>query len=281
MSVDATTEAVDDETAEALDAQSLEAQRDVLLEENQRLREEYARAKRSQYRRTAIGLIVIGALAALGGALFPVVRTVLFALAGIGVFGGLLTLFLTPERFIAADVGSGVYGAMASNEEAVVADLGLSNERVYVPVEDGTRLYVPQVADATVPEDDLDQVFVVTADDSTRGVAFEPTGEPLFEDFERALRGDLESAPEPLAEQLADALVEQFELVDSVGTEVDDEQVTLELTGSAYGDVSQFDHPVVSVVATGLARGLDTSVRTEVSADEDPTIVVCRWDSAE
>lgn len=278
MSTPPTADAQESPETDQLDREDLEAQRDVLLEENQRLRDEYARAKRAQYRRTAIGLVLTGGLAAVAGYLFPVARTVLFVLAGIGIFGGVLTAFLTPERFIAADLGAQVYGALADNEDAIVGDLGLSEERVYVPTEGGTRLYVPQQAEARVPESDLDQVFVVTDDETTRGVAFEPTGEPLFDEFERALTGDLESTPEPLADQLVDALVSQFELVDSVGVELGDEQATFELVGAAYGEITRFDHPVASVLAVGLSHGLDRPVRVEVDADGERPIISCRWE---
>lgn len=281
MSAEASSDREDRAETDEYDHADLEAQRDVLLEENQRLREEYSRAKRAQYRRTAVGLVLTGALAAVAGYLFPVARTVLFVLAGIGIFGGVLTAFLTPERFIAADVGAQVYGALADNESAIVSDLGLSEERVYVPTEDGTRLYVPQQAEARVPRSDLDQVFVVTDDETTRGVAFEPTGEPLFDEFERTVTGDLATDPEPLTDQLVDALVSQFELVDSVGVDLGDQQATFELVDPAYGDVNRFDHPVASVLAVGLSHGLDRPVRIDVDADEERPIIRCHWDDRE
>jgi len=40
--------------------------------------------------------------------------------------------------------------------------------------------------------------------------------------------------------------------------------VTVEFTGLAYGRIDRIDHPVCSLVATGLAVGLDAPIRVEV-----------------
>lgn len=283
-------------SAEELDDQAeLAAQIDLLAEENRRLRREYARARRSQYRRTALGLVGLGLLAVGGAAVFPEARTVLLALGATGLFAGLLTYYLTPEQFIPARVGERVYAALAANGAVLAADLGLADERVYVPTgdpDDPVRLFLPQHEDYEVPDGDaLGDVFVVTGDERARGVSLKPTGQALFGEFERALAGPLSDDPGTLAEQLADALVEQFELVDStrVDAAVDDEgedgdgrggdRVTVGVSGSAYGAVDRFDHPVASVLATGLVHGLDAPVAVDVTPGDDRTdyLVTATW----
>ena len=278
---DAMSEAVTDETeqppaadsdgtdGDTPDRATLAAQVDLLREENRRLREEYTRARRSNYRRTALGLALVGAVAAGAGILFPGARTVLFALGATGIFGALLTYYLTPERFIAVSVGEAIYRAFADNGRALADDLGLG-EPVYVPraVADDVRLYVPQ-ADAdgatALPKDDaLDPGFVIG--DETRGLALVPTGDTLFEEFERSLTGPLAERPGTLAEQLADGLIEQFELVDGADVDASRERVTVGISGPAYGDVGRFDHPVASFLAGGFARAFD--VPTDVTVTE-------------
>jgi len=76
---------------------------------------------------------------------FPDGREVLFALAAVGLFGGVLTYYLTPGTFVAADVGERIYAAMAANEAAIAGELGLSDDRIYVPAGEpvDARLYVP------------------------------------------------------------------------------------------------------------------------------------------
>ena len=265
----------------------LRARIDLLEEENRRLREEYVRARRSQYRRTAAALVAVGLLALGAAALFPVARTVLIALGGVGVFAGLLTYYLTPERFVPARVGERVYGAYADSAAAIVADLGLADERVYVPTGDDSagRLFVPQQEGYTIPETDaLRQAFVVTDDPTSRGATFTPTGGSLFEEFEQALSGSLAATPAQAAQQLADGLVEQFELVDSA--QVDDTEpgrVTVAVDGSAYGGLDRFDHPVVSLLAVGLARAVDGPVGASVTEGDDrfDALVTLRWETDE
>lgn len=246
----------------------LRARVELLAEENRRLREEYARARQSQHRRTAYGLGGLGVVALLGGLLFPASRTVLFALGGTGVFLAVLTVYLAPETFLPASLGRTVYAALARNEAAVVAELGLSERRVYVPTgPDDVRLFVPQHDDYAIPDDAaLSSSFVVTDDPETRGLALDPTGDGLAAEFERAVTGDGGSDPSTLAAQVADALVEQFELVDSATPDVDPNggRVTLAVDDSAYGALDRFDHPVASVLACVAARRLDRSVELAV-----------------
>lgn len=262
----------------------LAARVELLEAENRRLRAEYARTRRSQYHRTAIGLATIGAVAVLGGIAFPAGTTVLFSLGAIGVFAAILTYYLTPERFVAATVGKAVYAAHAENGDAVVSELGLSGQYLYVPLENPNRaatLYVPQVEDATVPsESALDAVFVVD-EDGQRGVSLRPAGGALFVEFERTLADPLADDPGSLADQLADGLVEVFELADGVDPELstDGTQCVFGITGSALGSVDRFDHPVDSFLATGFAVGLDRPVEMTVTRGDErfDHRVTCSW----
>ena len=264
----------------------LRTQVELLAEENERLRDSYTRAKQTQYRRTALGLAAVGAVAAAGGVFVPTASTVLFALAGTGLFGGILTYYLTPERFIAADVGRDVYATLADNEAALVGELGLTSARVYVPVPEAevpVRLFVPHEPDAGLPAPESLTEQSVVADPGTRGLALSPSATRLLDSLEAALRGSLAESPPELAAQLSDALVEQFELVDAADPELDPDgdSCRIAVSGSAYGPLDRFDHPVVSLLAAGFARGLSVPVRTEVTTDADgASVVTLRWDDA-
>ncbi|MDS0475729.1 hypothetical protein [Natrinema sp. 1APR25-10V2] len=274
VTTDQPTEATDDRLA-------LAARAELLEEENRRLRAEYARTRQSQYRRTAAGLALVGGLAALGGLVFPNGRTVLFALAATGLFGGVLTYYLTPGTFVAADVSARVYAALAANEAAITDALGLGDDRIYLPGTD-VRLYVPQRATDDLPTaDDLEGP--IQTDPAHRGLVLEPTGATLFEEFERALTADLATAPAPLATQLADGLVEQFELAGSAESniDVDSGRVTVAVDNSVFGDVDRFDHPIASFLAVGFATGLERPIRLEVTPGDERAewLVTCRWDA--
>lgn len=281
----------DTENEHEASATDLSAQLEVLTEENQRLREEYARARRTQYRRTAVALAIVGSLGLLGGALFPDARTVLLALGGAGVFAAVMTYFLTPEQFISAEVGEGVYRALAGTETALVDELGLQDDHIYIPTHDASggpaaRLFVPQHAEYDLPDrSSLDSLFVIPTAEEKRGIAIHPTGEQLFDEFERTLSEPLGAEAEVLATQLTDGLIEQFELVRSVTAELDGDgtRVSVAIGGSAYGAVNRFDHPVMSFLGVGFAVGLDRAVTvdsTSTDGDRAEYLVTCSWSGA-
>ncbi|WP_129115394.1 hypothetical protein [Halegenticoccus tardaugens] len=274
-----------DEVDEQPDPSDLVAQVDLLRAENRRLRQEYTQAKRTQYRRTALGLALVGALATGAAAVFPSAQTVFLVLGGTGLFSAVLTYYLTPERFIAASVGERVYGALADTHAAVTVELGLQDARIYVPTggDPVARLFVPQYGDHELPDsEELDSVFVASEEERRRGVSFVPTGSALFVEFDRTRTGSLGETPTELADQLVNALVEVFELADGAAVDVDskDGRATFRVDASAYGSEVRFDHPVVSFLAVGLAVGLSEPVTSEVhDADAADFLVTCRWGS--
>lgn len=269
-------------TADGPDPASMAARIETLEGEIERLETELVDARRTSYRRTAAGLAALGGLALAGAALFPGVRTVLIALGGTGLFGALLTYYLTPERFVGAGVAGGVYGALAANLEAITAELELSDAAVYVPVdaEPPVRLYVPEQPPdvAGVPDaETLRTTFVVTP--QHRGLSLRPTGGPLRDEFVDAT-APLPTTPDDLARATCEALVEQFELVDTADPDVGDGRVSVRVTGSAYGPVDRFDHPVASFLGVSFSTTLDRPVALEVTPDESGTyLVTCRWDT--
>lgn len=255
---------------------------DELRAENRRLREQYARIRRANDRRTAVGLSVVGGLAGVAAVAFPSVRVVLVALAGTGLFAAVLTYYLSPERAIPASVGERVYTALADNEAALATELDLRDERIYVPTPDGdapAKLFAPQRRDYEVPPASaLESVLVVTDSPHHRGVALYPSGGYLFEEFAEALPDDIERDRARLADQLADGLVEQFELADSAVPEVGpDSDVTVAVSGSAYGPADRPDHPVASFFGVGFAVALREPVAVEVAETDgsDEYVVAC------
>ena len=268
-----------DESASTADtSESLQTRVAVLEAENRQLREEYARARQTTYRRTAVSLLVVGLLGIAGGVVFLDARTVLFALGGTGIFAGVLTYFITPERFISAEVGGRIFEAARADREAAIDELGLRGEPVYVPG-DEVRLFVPRDTDAPLPESltDLD-LFVVPEDPTTGGVAFHPTGVPLFEEFSDTMDQSLGTRPQSAAPVLADALVEVFELADSVESAVDTDtqRVTFEVRGAGLGDPTAIDHPIASFLSVSLVEALAEPVEVTVT-EEDPLTVTCRY----
>ena len=266
------------------DPAALAARVETLEGELERLRAELAAARRTSYRRSAAGMGLLGALALAGAYLFPGVRTVLVALGGTGLFGAVLTYYLTPDRFVGAGVAAGVYDALAGDLEAVAAEFELSETAVYVPGggDPSIRLYIPEQPPnvAGLPDDDALRNALVVAPDH-RGLSLRPTGGALYAELEEAA-APLPEAPPALAATVGEALVEQFELVETADPDLDldESRATFRVTDSAYGHVDRLDHPVGSLVATALASVLERPVELDVTAADDPAayLVTCRWD---
>lgn len=277
-----TAQATEDEGASV---EELETAVAVLREENQRLRAEHRRLLQAKYRRSAQGLGVIALIAIGGATVVPAIRTLLLTVAAIAAFGGLLTYYLTPERFVAATVGESVYDAVAQTGEDLVDELGLHYDQIYLPTDTGRiRVYIPQHRDYTIPDrDEVGGLFVVSDTDENRGVALTPTGRDLVAELEATITGELTAASAP--DQLAEALVEQFELADTATIDSQEPgRVTFAVAGSAYGDVERFDHPIASVLATGLATTLDRPVELETTTSENArvdSLITCRWEPDE
>lgn len=274
----------EDEAAER-SREELLMQLELLTEENQQLRESYSQVKQTQYQRTAIGLSVIGILAVISGLVVQSASDVLLILGGIGLFGGALTYYITPEQFVSADVGRNIYTTLAGNEAAIISELGLSERRLYVPTGNGNvRLFIPQQDTKSLPRVELlEQTIVVPENEDPRGLALDPSGERLFTAFEEALVGGLATAPEALAEQLSDAIIEQFELAETITTELDESnsQLVVAVSSSVYGPPDRLDHPIPSLLATGLAQGLDlpiTVTHTDTPDTQADFTLICRWD---
>lgn len=253
-----------------------------LEEENERLRARYSTARQSQHRRTALGLAGVGLFAGGLAGVVPMVREPLIGIAAIGLFSAVLTWYLTPERFIPADVGQSVFEPLSRNEASLADQLGLSDERIYLETEAGFRLYIPQRSSEQLPDvADLTHPLVVADGADESGLSLEPSGAGLYREH-RATRSSQPKAVSKAAAQLGESLREHFELVRSYEFDVDadDSRVTVELTEPAYDDPAVFDHPIVSFLGVGLADQLNKPVRVEVAeldSDAETWSVTLRW----
>lgn len=277
----------EESSEQSIEHSELAAQVDLLAAENRRLRDRLAERQQSRYRDTALGLIGVGLLCGILGYFTPAASTVLFALAGTGLFAGVLTYFLTPKRFISADVGQRVYSATAQSFTRLCDDLGLSDRRIYLAAHtDETTtesdldswLFIPQTQDTEIPATDaFDSAFLV--EDDRRGLAVQPTGGDLVTAIRDSLTEPFGDTPEMLCSQLTDAIIEDLELAKSAEYDIDqaDRRVSVRFTGALYGDGTQFDHPIVSIMAVGLAAGLQTAIETTVT-ESDPLAVTFRWE---
>lgn len=265
----------------------LRAELEARLAEIERLKAALEKSTRRRYRRSAVGFVLLGLLGIGGAIVFPASRSVLLALGGSGVFVGLLTWYITPERFVPVSLADKIYRTLVSNQRGLIRDLGLSDTRVYVPTPrtgggtPGTVLFIPHSDRYRLPAPDrLRDETIHSETDRSRGIALRPIGVGLFEEFERVLSGPLGDTPGQLLGQLTEGVVEQFELAESAIPDErrSDGELVIKLNGLELGTVDDLDHPAVSFIATGLAIGLNRAVRVEtepIDADDRGGLMIC------
>lgn len=274
----------DTEATEADDEEDIESTIAELEAELARLREEYDAARRTQYQRTAVGLGIIGIVALASGAAIVPVREVLTVLGVTGLFGAVITYYITPETFIAADIGERVSADLAENLGEIVVELGLTTNRIYIPTETtpSVRLFIPRVDPYSIPDTDaLTDTLVITSKKETHGIALTPAGNRLFDSFEQTRDGPLTADPTVVADQLATGLTDGLELAADVETERTTEQIiTVRMTQTQFGTADRFDNPATSFFAVGLATALNTPIEVEYHDTEQPRTIRANfsWD---
>jgi hypothetical protein len=232
---------------------------------------------------------VVGGLSLVAALLFPALQTIFIAFGGTGVFAGIVTFYLTPERFVSASVSDTLFDTLSDVEQHLIRELELQAEAVYVPTASrpGTnaRLFIPQHVEYVVPDpEQLGELFVTSAVEAEQGVSLPPTGDRLYTAFEQAASGELGDDPSAIATQLTAALSEQFEVVYETTIEISDENrsASIAFDTPAFGDIHQLDHPVVSLLAVGFATGLDRPVTVDTREDDRFSgVVTVSWDTAE
>ena len=237
------------------------------------------------YRRGSAVLALLGTLALVGAIALPHSRSVLVAFGATGLFGAALLRYVRPGQPLGARVGESVYAALAQTGEELVADLDLSNQRIYVPTAGGgdgsppARLFVPAERDAPVPGPDDPAALSVGDADHFSGITVRPSGAGLYREFVEASHDPPPTQPAPVASQVTDALSNRYELVEGASMEVGRESVTFTLTGCVYGDLGRFDHPVASFPAVCLVAALDAPVSVDVAVRDagDAYSVTCTW----
>lgn len=277
-SVDPSTAGTDrSREATAADRVELERRVERLRARNERLRSGADDSRRHRRRLAAVGFVGLGLLSFASAFVAADGQTVLFALGGVGLFAGLLTRTVTGGRFLERGDAERVYATCATNYDALLADRDLAAERWYLPTDDDrVRLFVP--ADATDAPPSLAERTAVGVDE--RGLVLEPIGT----DFVREITetgSATPTTPTAMIEQSSEALEARFEFATGVEPVVDAEEGRAEIavTGSAFGPVDRFDHPVASIFAAGLADVLERPVRLAVTDETDrgEWLVRCEW----
>lgn len=242
-------------------------------------------------------LVGIGVVGVAGGVvatetalLSATLGPVLLAVGAVCLVGGVLAWTLFGEQGIPATTARGVYESLSANQESLLAVFELSEKPVYVPTgrdpesEPRDAVRVLYLADeVTAPETVDADVTVLGGGPGKRGVALEPAAGPFLARFHRDLPGEPSDDIDTLADQLADAAVESFDLATSVRTVADatSPDAVFEISGQRLGSTTR-DSPAISFLAAGLAAVLQAPIVLTVD-DRDPerTRISCRRLDAE
>jgi uncharacterized membrane protein YidH (DUF202 family) len=233
----------------------------------------------------ALGIVIIAIMFLLAGgdsldtkvkAISDSQLSMLIVLAGILISTlGVLLYFLSPARFLRADVASAMTYSGVANINKVLAALMIEAPGVYLPASmvGATRVFITVSGDvfqATVPRDP--GLVFVTPGAGSPGILLEPPGHGLL-----AYAREIGAAftDEGLENEIKDALENSLELAS--GVTVKREQDTISVTMSDLANAglceairkdsprtcTQTGCPVCSFVACMIAEGTGRMVRIE------------------
>jgi hypothetical protein len=179
----------------------------------------------------------IGLLAA--AVVVPTFGTLLVAWGGTALFVALVLQFVLAGPTLSATVTTDIYETMARNARKGREPV----QHRYVPDEGGT------LVTGTDERDPVGKRLLATVEDGP--------GETLSDHLSL----------------LVDVLVNDLELAGQVQAEGTDHGATVTVIDSRVGTGELFDHPVVSVLGVGLARGLDAPIAVESSVEDGALLV--------
>ncbi|QLK26367.1 hypothetical protein HYG81_01740 [Natrinema zhouii] len=255
----------------------LENRIDRLTARNERLHDHVGWIDRSGAIPSTLGFVGLSVLSAVGAFVVPSAQSVLLAIAGIGITGVVLSNAVARGEFIERGDAEEVYAACAANYDAMIATFDHAEDRLYLPGDDGRiRLFVPRRSDEFPESGDA----LVAGDADRQGLVLEPIGNGFVREVEGAVADAMLATPAAMVEQLTDALEDRFEFVAATDSIVEAGRAEVAVSGSAFGPVDRFDHPVASILAVGLATHLERPVRLEVTDETDrgEWLVSCHWE---
>jgi len=222
-------------------------------------------------RQSAYGFIFLGLVSTVGGLLEwnTQMAVVLVAVGATFFFGGIVTFTLGSKRYLITSVHQSICWDLSENLERLIESYDLQKTLVYLPRTGAAEppvLFVPKHPDHQLPKGiEVDSLFVESHNKRAEGIVLRPAGATLFDRFESMLEGEIGETLDDLTRQLSDGLIEGFELVDRIRTDVHPEEdvVEFEIVGDIHDSSQGYENPVQSFVAVGLAAGLETPITVE------------------
>jgi len=260
-----------------------------LAARNNELRADSLRARFARYRALSaalmgagLGVLLIGLIFGMENIVGATIASTLVILGGIGLFTGIFTYYLTPERFVTATVVTAVCRSLDSVSQSMQGEWtkpvytydpesGSANEvrlELVSNLESTDRGPITEELGRPRP----DEIPGITA------AKVAPTGMFLYREARLSLTQEVGSTNERIL-SLAETLDSPLGLVDNLEATWDSSRLSVRIADSACGPIDRFDHPVVSLLACGLAIETESSVVCEterVEATDFDWEIVCR-----
>ena len=240
--------------------------------------------RRLTSKRSCLALGLFGTISILLGIVFTAGRSVLLVVGSTSVFVAILVPVISPKRVISPVVARSVYDALAETRTSFTVESGHPYEQIYVPGvhDDRIRLFIPQHTDEKDSSYTAGQFTGTLEDEGRHGQLLQPSADGLFNEFDRALAGEVSNTPETLVAQIDEGLVQLFELVERTDVHFDpaENNLMFGIAGSVLGPIDRIDHPVVSFIGVCMARGMECPVTVKPeSIDEKHCdyLVTCTW----
>ena len=263
----------------------------TLQKENELLKRDLSKSRRTPTAKIGLAFLILGALA-LGGS-YVATSTVL-AFTGLGLaFWGALFLFARPVRFVRGSLLDSTAISSYTTIDRIIEDLGYKGKPVYIPPYP-KEAYLPEYLKSLkemvifIPAEDV--VVAPTIEEmakkqfllrNPKGICIAPPGYGLVDLFEKELKAEFtEINLDTLCNNLPTVIVNDLELAKEVELGSEDNLIHLKMVDSIYKELFQPEHdlksihtigcPLTSAIACALAKStakLVTLVRDSVSQD--------------
>jgi len=228
--------------------------------------------------RIAIGFFIVGLTFGAVGVFAETNSSVLIGLAGVGIFGGLLIVFITRSQEDHNRMLHISYSHYQESLATLATGLDLQGNPRYIPLEKGTvKMFIPESDFDTTPTKEILNSGVVQVEDG--GIVQKPSGAPLYDLLDDRL-AELPQNPKQIYDEMIRSFRTELNMTGRMRYEGNgDDWLTVQISGDCAGDTEKIDHPISSCLAVCIAEIYETPVHVHSTTNDDKTLTTFRWGS--
>ena len=159
------------------------------------------------------------------------------------IFWGVIFLYITPSKYVPLTLLNASAEAAADNIERLISELNLSEKGVYLPPKnlkniESSLVFIPKTFETRLPTDEETNEKQLT--NQKTGVFVTPPGSALSRLFEKELGFSFtKTGLDQIQNKLPKLLVEGLELAENAEIQIQENTITLEITGSILDEICQ------------------------------------------